>query len=615
MAELYVITDTRGVDQFVIKPGDTNSDTDLKLPGKGAVVWGENLDENSYRLMENFAVEEKGGSPGNPQDSTDLGAGNGINNPLEGQTWWNLTQKKLYTFDGTDWQKIGTSTGSVPPSPASEGDLWFDDVAQQLKVFNGTIFVSAALQYLRLDGASQMSGALDMGTNLIRGLAGPPTLADDATNKDYVDNEISILTGDLGSGSLDSLYVNITGDTMTDRLTLSANPLNAFHAATKDYVDNGIAALTVTLNTLDGFRTGDIKESSAIAPPSGWLLCDGSTIGDDLSGADFEGSEFELLFDVLNLAGAWGNPGGADFNTGGTVKIPDLRGRSPLGTGTGESPALTPRALGVEYGQENVTLSTAQMPAHTHTAPSLPHSNVNIPTGSNPRQLGFPGGGPPTGSTGGGTSHPNVHPTLGVNYFIKIFGTAGNSPDFLPLIGGTMFGNIDMGGSFITTLPTPVNPEDAANKEYVDTTVSAAITSGNWTYLPQTALAGLTEIVLMQSISMAGVTDIEIITENMLIGSNAPVLVRVGPSGSTVAVGYKPVPDRFGFTLLTQQAFGRVERYKTMRLIRWDVSENLWMEMDESDDQPGNIVLAGEMDTLSIICTQGIGGAARVRYR
>ena len=39
MAELYVITDTRGVDQFVIKAGETNSDTDLKLPGKGAVVW------------------------------------------------------------------------------------------------------------------------------------------------------------------------------------------------------------------------------------------------------------------------------------------------------------------------------------------------------------------------------------------------------------------------------------------------------------------------------------------------------------------------------------------------------------------------------------------------
>ncbi len=41
---------------------------------------------------------------------------------------------------------------------------------------------------------------------------------------------------------------------------------------------------------------------------------------------------------------------------------------------------------------------------------------------------------------------------------------------FLPLSGGTMTGDIDMGGNFIHNLIDPVDPQDAATKEYVDTT-------------------------------------------------------------------------------------------------------------------------------------------------
>ncbi len=402
MAEIYVITDTRGVDQFIINPGDTNSDTDLKLPGKGAIVWGENLDENAYRLMENFAVEEKGGSPGNPQDAIDLGTGNGVNNPLEGQNWWNITQKKLYVFDGTNWQKIGTSTGSVPPSPASEGDLWFDDVAQQLKVFDGGSFVSTALQYLRLDGASQMSGALDMGTNFITDVIDPVNPQDGATKK-YVDD----LETSLSGGFLDSRYIEVAGDTMVGDLVLNADPTLALGAATKQYVDAVESSLTVVINDVVAFEPADIK-ASALQTIAGlgtdWLLCDGSAVSR---------ATFAALFAALNAEGlVYGNGDGAT-----TFNVPDFQGRSPVGSGTGSG--LSPRALGATGGEEDHQLITAEMPSHTHTAPSLPHSNVNIPTGNNPRQLGFPGAGPPTGSTGGDGDHNTMHPFLAINYFIK----------------------------------------------------------------------------------------------------------------------------------------------------------------------------------------------------
>lgn len=55
-------------------------------------------------------------------------------------------------------------------------------------------------------------------------------------------------------------------------------------------------------------------------------------------------------------------------------------------------------------------LTIAEMPSHDHPTTELPHSNVNIPTAENPRQLGFPGASPRTGFTGGGEGH--THPLL-----------------------------------------------------------------------------------------------------------------------------------------------------------------------------------------------------------
>ncbi len=63
------------------------------------------------------------------------------------------------------------------------------------------------------------------------------------------------------------------------------------------------------------------------------------------------------LFSLLGTN--YGGNGTSNFN------IPDLRGRSLAGVGTG--PGLPQRALGNTWGGETMTLSVAQLPAHTHT--------------------------------------------------------------------------------------------------------------------------------------------------------------------------------------------------------------------------------------------------------
>jgi microcystin-dependent protein len=81
--------------------------------------------------------------------------------------------------------------------------------------------------------------------------------------------------------------------------------------------------------------------------PQGWLFCDGSLQSI---------AQYDALFSLL------GTTYGGDGQT--TFALPDLRGRIPVGTGTGAG--LGNVSLGEMSGTENVTLNGGQLPAHSH---------------------------------------------------------------------------------------------------------------------------------------------------------------------------------------------------------------------------------------------------------
>lgn len=76
--------------------------------------------------------------------------------------------------------------------------------------------------------------------------------------------------------------------------------------------------------------------------PRGWALCDGQILPIN---------QYQSLYSLL------GTTYGGDGRT--TFGLPDLRGRVPLHEGSGYS-------LGMRSGAENVALSAAQIPGHTH---------------------------------------------------------------------------------------------------------------------------------------------------------------------------------------------------------------------------------------------------------
>jgi len=83
--------------------------------------------------------------------------------------------------------------------------------------------------------------------------------------------------------------------------------------------------------------------------PRGWALCNGQLLSI---------AQNTALFSIL------GTTYGGDGRT--TFGLPDLRGRAPIHWGQG--PGLTNRTIGESGGEETVTLSGAQMPAHNHVA-------------------------------------------------------------------------------------------------------------------------------------------------------------------------------------------------------------------------------------------------------
>jgi microcystin-dependent protein len=68
----------------------------------------------------------------------------------------------------------------------------------------------------------------------------------------------------------------------------------------------------------------------------------------------------QALFAVLGTT--WGGDGRSTFG------LPDLRGHSILGSGTGAG--LTPRIVGQSGGSESATLTLTQLPVHSHIVPS-----------------------------------------------------------------------------------------------------------------------------------------------------------------------------------------------------------------------------------------------------
>lgn len=158
---------------------------------------------------------------------------------------------------------------------------------------------------------------------------------------------------------------------------------------------------------------GEIRMFGGNFAPAGWMLCQGQLLPI---------SENETLFNLIGTT--YGGDGQSTFG------LPNLQSRIPVHVGTQGGSSYT---LGQTGGVETVTLTSSQIPSHSH-----------VPQGQSGNGSAAPGGGvwaasatqniytdvapavnmnpAAIGSTGGSQPHNNMMPYLAVNFIISLFG-------------------------------------------------------------------------------------------------------------------------------------------------------------------------------------------------
>ena len=155
---------------------------------------------------------------------------------------------------------------------------------------------------------------------------------------------------------------------------------------------------------------GEIRMFGGNFAPAGWMFCEGQILPI---------SENETLFNLIGTT--YGGDGQQTF------ALPDLRGRVPVHQASGY-------LMGQTGGVETVTLSTQQIPLHSH--PQLANSQPatqNSPAGnvlasSATTDVYVPGASlvalaaSAVAPAGGSQPHPNMQPYAVVSFIISLFG-------------------------------------------------------------------------------------------------------------------------------------------------------------------------------------------------
>lgn len=272
-----------------------SSHTSLRLHGRGALEWGEAVNEDLVRLTENFASA-----------SPPL-------NRLTGQMWVEL---KLYHYNGAnEFKRFDLVAGTwgpitvllTEPATPTRGTYWWDGTTLWGYYEISTVGKSALAWRERsfstgsviLDGATtpipqqtvnvynaladggagawvppqsvtvsttdpSSSATLTPGTLWYDTASGTLKIWDGVTWQSMITSGVSA-TGNLDMGNMytvtnltdpvnpqdamtlayaETHYVNVSGDTMTGALILNADPSVALGAATKQYVDTAVASVS-----------------------------------------------------------------------------------------------------------------------------------------------------------------------------------------------------------------------------------------------------------------------------------------------------------------------------------------------------------------------------------
>lgn len=117
-----------------------NTSTDITLVGRNYKGFGEFINENFIKIVENFANTLAPDAP------------------LVGQLWYDTSQEKVKVYNGTDFRPAGAPVLSPTQPPLAAGDLWIDNRNRKLYFYDGNTDDELTLVGPIYDNAQGLTG-------------------------------------------------------------------------------------------------------------------------------------------------------------------------------------------------------------------------------------------------------------------------------------------------------------------------------------------------------------------------------------------------------------------------------------------------------------------------
>lgn len=307
--------------------------------------------------------------------------------------------------DFTKYDLTPANNSNAPPDGAPEGMA----AAAVNNTMRDTMAVIRDLGD-RARGPIHLLGSVS-GTNTITAQAGPTISA-------YADGMLFVLRA--AGANTGAVTLNIDGvgakpvykATGTTELASGDIPADSTVILIYETASSGrFRILSRNVDAAAGVPIGTVVDFAGTTAPAGWLFCYGQAVSR---------TTYAALFAVIGTTYGAGN-GSSTFN------LPDCRGRVVAGKDnmggasanrlTGQSGGLNGDNLGATGGAETHTLTTDEMPAHTHTV-YADTGNSDDGGGGERLRAASSSANKTTSSTGGGGPHNNVQPTLILNKII-----------------------------------------------------------------------------------------------------------------------------------------------------------------------------------------------------
>ncbi|HSG67756.1 MAG TPA: tail fiber protein [Bacteroidales bacterium] len=207
-----------------------------------------------------------------------------------------------------------------------------------------------------------------------------------------------------------------TGETTSPENATNSTATNASNTGgSTGNTDPGTAGITSSISTDMEQMIGEIRMFAGNFAPKGWALCNGQLLNIT--------TETQALYSLIGTV--YGGDGRANF------ALPDLRGRVPVHAGQGTG--LSNYTLGASGGQEAISLTPQNMPAHNHGI----LCSDNAASETNPAGKMMAKGSQVFADpgyqqarmhnemveiTGGSQPHENLQPYLAINFIIALDG-------------------------------------------------------------------------------------------------------------------------------------------------------------------------------------------------